>query len=644
MPQTINRNHVFMDLYQEFLKEFKISLTNSTFYAPTHPAFIASITEFQRKIQKLIGSKESIYLKIKPTSLFVDDKEFQEDAFCRDLAETIHLKKIKTIQILRDVSIQELSIFILGISLNKDLILKEGGLKKILELRQVKKILVEPLDYSKLVQGQGDKVEDAWAYLLNPDNAEKEIMSPHILVEKIKKALTDYDLRELLQNQERADHFIKILSRLKEKDQGLFKEILLTLSQVMLKTKNCSYVENAESFQAILSNLSATDVKELIFSIIKDDQAIDPLAFEFFSSFIDQKTHEAATDMIGAEILKNYDVIDMDIVRKLFSSLTDQSIAPLYRKKLFFLESQRKQDFILDYTHLYENYRLILLDMFLQEKNIRRLSLIIEKISQHLQEPSFSNAEYLDKFKEIYDQKVLDPDVGTKLKETTHMIWSYAEKNHFNSSDFETFNYLLDVLPESTLDEQYYFDKVFHEGIYNKLSIKLFFRFFSEYILEFCSYVQSKAKDRDFLERLSGLLLDIDDHQGFDVLKSIFDISSLPAKVNLLECFKKISIKDKDFFIGLLKNENSTLRKKSLEIILSFGSKNKEAVKVLFSMYYFLSFKNDVVLENLEILEDLYLPEAKPYLMRMSKDILFWNHKLKQKAKRVLKKYNDRTN
>ncbi len=633
-----------MDKFQEFFKVFKMTLTNCSFYVQTHPKFIDSLKDFQVKLNSLMEGESSLTLKIKPDSLIVMDKVFIEDVFCKDLAEALHFKKIKSITFFKNLSIEDLSEFMLGVAANKDVILAKGGLSKILVSKGISSIQIETLDYSKLLDGAGEEIKDAWDYLLNPKEIEQKFTNPQGFSSELRKFFEIYGVKEILCEEIRTGQLLEILIKLKDKDEEAYKKALFCLSRNILKTKNITWRGDPLQIKNLLSDVTPQDINDVVLSLFSAGQNIEPASFELFSSYIEPDIHEESAKLLEIEVLKKQKNIDIEKIKDLFSSMQDNCNTAFYRRKLAFSKVTEIKEFFVDYDHLYENYRLILLEMFLQETHIKRINTILEKIAAQLQEPAFKNSDYFDAFKQIYDQKILDETLKDSLVLISQKIWAYAEKDHFNYEDAKHFNYLLESLDTSSLSEQYYIDRIFQDYKFNVLTLRLFFRFFPGLVFEFYLQLENKRKEEKFIRKLIDSLSEIDDISSLEVLKHFFANSSMIERIELLDVFKRFSIYDKEFLINLTKSDNFALRKKSVEVAAKYKMMNKEIVRSLFSSHYYFGFNNKLVFEDLDILEDIYIPEAIPYLVELTKDILFWNRPLREKAKSILEKYHDRTN
>jgi hypothetical protein len=63
-------------------------------------------------------------------------------------------------------------------------------------------------------------------------------------------------------------------------------------------------------------------------------------------------------------------------------------------------------------------------------------------------------------------------------------------------------------------------------------------------------------------------------------------------------------------------------------------------LKTLFSIPSPFGIKNKRLLENIKIVAQKEVKEAKPYIISLSKKKNFWNKKLRTNANRVLEKWN----
>lgn len=633
------------DQYHKFFKLLKVAFTNGTFYKENHPKFVSSVKELQRSIVQSVGDDPALVINIRPDALMIHQAVFDDDVFCQDLAGSLHLKKIKTVSIGKDVKMDELKGFIYCMITPREVIEQQGGMEKVLRNQQIEAIHVEPLDYSALVRGNRQEIRDAWEYLFQShgDTGATGEQPPHAFESQLRETIEKWGVQEVMNDAVLSDKLASALSDLKDRDKKMFIKSVLSLSKKMLQADNVQWQGDKEQVKALFQSLSPDEIQQILMDLFHSEHKGNPAAFELFSSFIRPDVRAESAELLNQAINEEQATLDLQKIQQFFGAVRENTATTPYLHKLKVVRSSGvpQAKFVFDYDQLYENYRMILLDLFSIETKPQRVQVILDRISHLLDKPFLNNTEYFQEFKAIYDAKATDQDLAKVMADKSDELWAFAEKNHFQQEDTRNFEYLLDVMSTSSLDDSYYLDKIFQDNQYNTLTLRLFFLLFPTEIMDFYQHIDAKIKDEPFMNQLIDRLSQVEDALSLEVLKYIFSVSSFLRKIELLDVFKRFSIFDRDFLMELVNDDNFSMRKKAVEVAVTFRSLNKEIARTLFHKHYYWGLGRKNILEDLDILEDNYIPEAKPFLVHLSKDILFWNKPLKVKAKKILSRYQE---
>jgi hypothetical protein len=560
------------DIYQNFVKRFKVALTNCSVYFPQHPIFSQSVNDFKKDINLIAQDESFLLIKIKPKALIINGKNLEERSLYEDLATFFHRRKVKSIKIKKEITNKELSKFLVNVSSSENNILTRGGIKKILKEKQVKNIEIEELDYSQLIKGAGKEVKDIWAYLLGSE---------------------DFD-----------------------------------------------NVKNKEQFKSLSLNLKPQDLANLLSKLLQSYKEFNSASFKLFSALVSPDTHKAAADQLGKEVKKGKSKFNLDRINNLLASLDDQKIVPIYQKNLLLDNSigTSKKKFSIDYDHLHQNYRLLLLDLFFYETNQSRLDLILKKILLEIEGNLSENIEFINQFAKIYIEKT----TNAKSKEfinTVKKVWSQAEKNIFKTDDFRNFIFLTKVLDTTTLDVYFYLDKI-EEKQFNPLVLRLFFKFFPKQINKLHEKIKDKRKDSNFMKKIITDLKLSNHFAALDLLKCLFNSVPISVKIEILDIVKNYSQCDQNFILPLVNSQSFHIRKKSVEIAIKFPQLHKQIAQKLFSLSNYFGFNSKIILENLEIINQNYISQARPFLDKLTRMNFFWNRQIRKKAKQVIKEHS----
>ncbi|MCF7886920.1 MAG: hypothetical protein K9L71_00710 [Candidatus Omnitrophica bacterium] len=623
------------DIYQNFVKKFKVALTNCSVYFPQHPIFSQSVNNFKKDINSIAQNEPCLLIKVKPKALIVNEKSLEERSSYKDLAAFFHRRKIKSIKIEKEITAEELSKFLVNISSSEKNILAKGGIKKILKENEVKNIEINELDYSQLIKGEGKEVKDIWNYILRPEDAQgNNKVTANKFVDKFRKTTEKYGIKEILEDRKMSKQLLDLFEKIEDKDN--FKKVVGSLVKSILDDKRLEKITNKEQFKSLFSKIDSQDLANFLSRFLQSDKSFNPSSFRLFSTLISPDAHKVVAGSLNKEIKAGKSKFDIDKTRDLLGSLDDQNIIPIYQKNLSLdnLGGVSNKESFFDYNHLHQNYRLLLLDLFFYETNGSRLSLILEKILLEIEEDFLENIEFVNKFAKIYIEKTTN--TGPKeLNSTIKKVWSQSEKNIFKTNDFRNFIFLTKVLDATTLDIYFYLDKI-EEKKFNSLVLRLFFKFFPKQIDKLYEKIKSKRKDFDFLKKIITDLKLSNHFAALDLLKRLFDLVPILVKIEILDIIKNYSQCDQNFILPLVNSQSFHIRKKSVEIAIKFPQLHKQIAQKLLSLSNYFGFNSKIILENLEIINQNYISQARPFLDKLARMNFFWNRQIRKKAKQIL--------
>ncbi len=627
------------DKYLEFVKSFKVALTNCSVYFPKHPIFSQSIISFKEKIDYLAGENLSLTVKIKPDSLIVA-KQVLEDNATKELSATLHQKKIKSIVFQKEVITQDLSIFLVSLSSNIDDILSGGGLRRLLKNKKVKSIQVEDLDYSSLLEGKGEQIKNVWGYLFSLQQEQGGEDSPENFLENFKETVDKFGVKEVLEDENLSELLVDLFSKLQSQTETDLKKTLKKLSESILKTRNLNNVKNKEKLKKLFSRFESGDLADLLSNLFQANISLDQSSFDLFSFLVPSEIHEKTAKMLKDKYQKNEAKPEAEGIQNVFSSLKDEGAVPLYRKHLSIDTGVKPSGFKLDfsYDHLKENYRLSLLDLFFYENDFSILDSIVDKIAEEIQDDPLGKMDYIKQFIKIYQKKLKSMDANL-LYARSKKIWACLEKDIFIRGEIVNFNFLTDLLDSSSLDSSFYLDKI-NSGDFNSLVLQLFFKFFPQKVSQLQEIILTKKNDFSFLRKVIANLEKVDSPAVLGIFREVYSGASFSIKIEVLNRLKNYSYCDQDFLMSIVKSSNFYLRKKAVEAAVKFSQLRQQVVENLLSLSNFLGFNSKTILENLDILEQAYVVEAKPFLEKLSSSKFFWNKKIREKSLSLLKNNN----
>jgi hypothetical protein len=84
------------------------------------------------------------------------------------------------------------------------------------------------------------------------------------------------------------------------------------------------------------------------------------------------------------------------------------------------------------------------------------------------------------------------------------------------------------------------------------------------------------------------------------------------------------------------------LKKEALVVLMRDEAHKKKAIEILLSIRNPFGIKNRAILENIRIIEEVGLKEAKAYLISIGKKQFFWNRDIKREVQEILDKWDVR--
>jgi hypothetical protein len=306
-------------------------------------------------------------------------------------------------------------------------------------------------------------------------------------------------------------------------------------------------------------------------------------------------------------------------------------------------EISYKKELDFDHDHLSKNYRFMMLNLIEDEGKKDQLTFYLEIILNEWEQIAEErDIEFLRNLHEILEkkrEKLINERIFIK---TNRFLSEYIENSILEGALAPTFEYFVENLRRSLLGVNHYLTKIFEEVKITPYIMKLFFRFFKDYMLYFFINLDEKSSDKKFLNKLIKCLKLVDSPLSLDVLKNIYSLSPNFLKIKVLRVMQSISDYDENFLMPILKKSNFNLKKEALVILMKDQSSLQKAMKKLFSINSPFGIRNKILRANIRIIEDKDLVETKEYLIPLSHKRHFWNRKLREKAKKVLEKWDAR--
>lgn len=629
----------------EFLRGLRIVFNNATAYHKDHPYFIKSVENFKQQLDTLFNFLNPIKVDIAPGSLFVDDRRWDKAELYLELASSLHLRKIKSIEFRKGATVEELIGFLSSISLPPKEILRETGVQNILNTKNISHIYIQELDYSELLRGEGQELKDVWVYLFKRFTQEKDRLKVNEFADDFEKIVGKLKAEDLLTDEQLRQNIHIFFDYLKEREKDRFHNCSKGLLKLILKDKSMLQEDKLQKLKAFFNDLDKDALTEILHDEILTDDSFNYLSFTVFSKLIEENKHKAVAPSLKERFKKEGLLKTSPRIRKkikeLFSTSDSSSVLELYRHLLYPLlqESPLEGTFPFGHDALRMNYRFVLLNLFTKEEDAGKLGLICEYLSKECANLTEENLDYLKSLWETLEKKIKEGTLqDNALESLRDCICNFIENRAFNEDPPLELEYFIDRLKKSVLGCEFYINKIFNEGRVNTSILKLFLNFFPQYLPSFYENLKRRHADMDFLSRVVESLGGIDSLSGIEILKNIYSFSNNIIRIEVLKSMQKLSRYDNEFLFGILRQGDFFLKQQAMAILAKDGLTREIALRKLLAIPSLLGGKNKVIIENIKLIEDMGLKEAEGYLVSLNKRRFFWNKNVRERAKSALRK------
>jgi len=630
---------------KDFLKGLRTVLNNASSYSKDHPYFVKSVEDFKQKLDILFTFLNPIKINITPDSLFLDGRYWEKQILYEGLAAIFHLRKIKAIEFRQGLIVEELINFLSQVSLPIKEVLKRGGIKNILIQGKSSHLYIEELDYSELLQGEGEESKDVWVFLFKTALKNEDVHKINELADNFEKSMRKLQAKDLLEDGVLRQSLHRFLMYLKDSQSEKFYKYSREVFNAASKYKELLEEENLDKLKELFRDFSEENLANMLWSQISTNDSFDTLSFKLFSRITGEEKEKGIAStllntVINKELLKDNSKAVKNL-QGLLATSGDEVISEVYRNTLSSLLKKisfgKGVSFDRDLLHM--NYRFIIISLLDEEKNKERISLIVEKASKELEvaikERDFEYLKYL--FDVIKRRKKEGSSLIDILDGLDISISKFVESSIWEDEAVPELEYLRGSLERISLDADFYLNKIFVENKANIYALKLFFRFFPTALPPFYKNLKERHSNIELLEKIIKILAAFKSPLSTQILKHIFSFANEFIKIDALKAMGEVSYFDEEFLFSVLRRGSFDLKKEALIILTRNDKTKKSAIEELFCFGW---KRNKTILQNLMIVEEIELKEASDYLASLSRRPFFWNRNIRKKAQEILRKWN----
>ena len=632
----------------EFFKGLRVAFNNALAYRKEHPFFVKSAANFKESIDDLFAFISPIKIGVTQKSLFLDERFWENLSLYAEIASLLHIRKIKSIEFRSGLSVDELVDFLSTISMPKKEVMRLGGVQNILNPAKYPHLTIEELDYSSLLKDGGEEVADIWIYFFKSAVAEADTGKINEFADNFGDVIKKFRVTDLLVDDEFRGSLYNFISYLKDKEKERYLNCNKELLKWVMQDKNVLQDKNLDKIKLFFKDLGDEDFVNVLEEQILNNASFDYLSFAVFSRLIEEHRNKDISvtledRMRNSEALKTSHNLRKRI-REIFTSADTAAIPSLYRHALFSLAKDIPHEdvFSLDAVSLRDNYRYILLNLLILERDGKRLNNICERIIQECDKAiAERNWSFLKIFWQALEEKLKEEQRPPLLfEDLERKIANFVEEEVIDGSLAEDpeKEFLLENLKMTLLNADDYLRKIFSEGRINSYLLQLFFRFFPDHFQEFLNALETKHADIEFLSRLMMSLERVDESFSRGILKTIFRSSNNVIKIEVLRTYRRLSIRDFDFLFSILRGREIFLKKEIISLFIGEGDAEKKALGILFSIPSPFGMNNRRLIEHIALVEDAKLTQAKEWLINLSNRPFLWNRKLRKRCAQALGK------
>ena len=633
----------------DFLKCLRISLNFILLYSKEHKSFLKSISELKEKISSLFAYLNPIEIVFTPDNLSIEGVFYSKMSLYKELAALFHQRKIQSLKLLPGITEEELVILLDKLALAPKEIIRSGGLGFILtKIPGVTHFSAADLDYSQLLRGEGEEVKDIWSFMLHSAVAGNDAEKIDEFAGNFEVMIRKFKADNLIENEELKEDLHKFLEYLKKTDREKFLRCSREIPRLILKDKSfLTDEQKIKKLKGFISELNTEDYSHILWNEMVSDENFDTTSFQLFSKLFGDKDNEKIASSLAENLSgKNSSKIPSNVasrIKKMFSSTSESSGIPqIYRQAVLSMgESQSfRGTFVFDRQQLMSNYRYILLNLLLAEKNGKHLELIAERLSKEWEKIAQENdPEYLKCLEEVIQAKTASDLRLPAFLQLSKNFYGFIEASLWNEVTFPEKAAIFEKINTSSFKAEDYLQKIFDDGRLNPRVLRAFFRFFPDNLPDFCNRIKDRRADIDFVAKVLESLSQVDSPLVLSALEDIYSFSGDIIRIEIIQIMGLTCGYNREFIYEVLKNGSNFLKKEAL-LAVAGEQDNQKAMEILFRVPNPWGRNNKVLMENLGIVEELKYRRAEKYLEQLTRNTAFWNIRLRKRIKQVRERFN----
>jgi len=135
-------------------------------------------------------------------------------------------------------------------------------------------------------------------------------------------------------------------------------------------------------------------------------------------------------------------------------------------------------------------------------------------------------------------------------------------------------------------------------------------------------------------------LAEVDSPASFVCLKNIFNFGEADLRRKVLLAMQRLSTFDENFLWPHLLQRPLSWQKEALLLLKKKPASLERALKMLLGRSSPLGLRNKLLIEAAQLVGEMGLIEALPYLQALARRHFLWNYRLRKEVRKVLRYFN----
>ncbi|HOW42118.1 MAG TPA: hypothetical protein P5110_03430 [Candidatus Omnitrophota bacterium] len=641
MVEPLDKRH---EAIESFLQSLRISFNFISLYSKEHKSFVASVKDLHGKAREFLAAVSPARISFAVNALSIEGEVFGKKTLYVELARLFHMRKIKSIEILPEITEAELIAALDKIALPVKEVLKQGGLHSLLEGAQVSHLKIEELDYSAFLKDEGEESADIWSYIINDTLNKGDPRKIQDLVENFEQVIGKFKVKHFLEDPRLNANVRQFLGIIKQQDPAALQRCAKAMLRLILLDKQVPRGAEVDKLKHFLDDIQAGDVAEALVEEIVQHEEFDDDHLGLFVKLIDIHRHqEIAVSLEHALARKGaLNPKTAKKMRQLFSLSDSPLVQDMYQRVLASLDTQTDAvpTFAFDPAQTQRCYQDIQLFLLQQEQDPGKLEIIAQSIdAEWAQAVSTRDEAYIQRLITAIDEK-WNRYLGAGLEHLAQTYLRYIESAALAGTLPAELEVFLPKLKKTTLGFEAYADVFFNQRRVDREILKLFFQLFPDQQEQFFALVSRAIGDREYIGSFIDELAHAESVFAVETLEHIYSQADDELRLDILMAMGNLPDFDAGFLSRVMREAGPGLRKEALRILVYDEETRGAALDMFFSIANPWGSKNALVLENLSIAEELDLKESADTIRALMDKTPFWNMAVRKKAKQILEAWN----